>query len=52
VILVSGHPREHAADSLWASGLAGFLHKPYEREDLLTAVERVLEDASTVAAKR
>jgi two-component system cell cycle sensor histidine kinase/response regulator CckA len=45
VILVSGHSREQAADSLWPRGLAGFLHKPYESDVLLAAVGRVLDDS-------
>jgi CheY-like chemotaxis protein/two-component sensor histidine kinase len=42
VMLISGHAQERAAEALLSRGLAGFLHKPYEPDDLLLAIEQLL----------
>lgn len=42
VILMSGYTRRGALASFHGKGLAGFLQKPFRREDLLSAVGRAL----------
>ena len=43
VLLVSGYAQDRAADPLLQRGLSGFLHKPYEPDELLRAVRQLLE---------
>jgi CheY-like chemotaxis protein len=43
VLLVSGYARDQAADPLLQRGLSGFLHKPYDPDELLRAVRQLLE---------
>jgi len=42
IVLVSGHAKDGATQALRAGGLTGFLHKPYEPDQLLDAVQRLL----------
>ncbi|ORJ62941.1 hybrid sensor histidine kinase/response regulator [Geothermobacter hydrogeniphilus] len=43
VILSSGYNEQDATDLMAGKGLAGFLHKPYRSEDLLTKVIETLQ---------
>jgi PAS domain S-box-containing protein len=40
VVLATGYTEEHAAERFAASGVAGFLGKPYEAEELVEAIAR------------
>ncbi len=46
VILCTGHDRNHAVQELLDQGVAGFLQKPYDSEDLVSTCEAVLHSES------
>jgi len=46
VILVTGYDAARAAERFSARGLDGFLHKPWEPEDMVAAVQRAARTAS------
>lgn len=46
VILCTGHDRNHAVQELLDQGVAGFLQKPYDAEDLVSTCEAVLRSES------
>jgi PAS domain S-box-containing protein len=43
VILLSGHAADDTAQRFSTIGLAGFVHKPFSWDDLMGAIQRVLE---------
>jgi PAS domain S-box-containing protein len=42
VLLSTGYPKEEAAHWFWADGVTGFLRKPYDPEELVVEVNRLL----------
>jgi PAS domain S-box-containing protein len=42
VLLISGYTRERDANALFERGLVGFLHKPFDADQLLAEVRRML----------
>ena len=43
VVLSSGYSEQEATEHFSGKGLAGFIQKPYQRDDLLRAMRQALE---------
>ena len=43
ILLVSGYDKEMAGETFFGRGIAGFLYKPYEPEELVERVRRAIE---------
>jgi CheY-like chemotaxis protein len=43
VVLTSGYNEQDAVQEFIGKGLAGFVQKPFQREDLLAALRKALE---------